>query len=290
MTRMTKGERIFQGFNYILLTLIALSMFLPILHVLAQSFSSDLAINSGKVTIFPVDFTFANYQIVVKDMSVWRAFMISVFVTVFGTFFNLAATASLAYPLSRSEYWGRKYVLMMVLLTFIFSAPLIPNYLLIRSLGMLDTLWALIIPGAISAYNLFIMRSFFNNLPNELIDSGRIDGAGEMRILWSIVLPLSKPAMATMGLFYAVSHWNSYSSALYYINNRALYPLQVRLREIVITDTFGEMDSSFENLANMSPEGMKMAVIAVSTLPIMLVYPFLQKYFIKGMLIGSIKS
>jgi multiple sugar transport system permease protein/putative aldouronate transport system permease protein len=287
---MSKGERIFQVFNYFIITLIALSMLLPILHVLAQSLSGELAINSGKVTILPVDFTFVNYQIVLKDMSVWRAFMVSVVVTVFGTLFNLAATASLAYPLSRSEYLGRRYVLMMVLLTFIFSAPLIPNYLLIRSLGMLDTLWALIIPGAISAYNLFIMRSFFNNLPGELIDSGRIDGAGEMRILWSIVLPLSKPAMATMGLFYAVSHWNSYSSAMYYINNRALYPLQVRLREIVITDTFGEMDSSFENLANMSPEGMKMAVIAISTLPIMMVYPFLQKYFIKGMLIGSIKS
>lgn len=290
MTRLTPGEKTFQIINYIIMTLLALSMLLPILHVLAQSLSGEYAINAGKVTLFPVDFTLANYQMVVNDSSVWRAFMISVIVTVGGTFFNLVATASLAYPLSRQEYLGRRYILIMVLITFIFSAPLIPNYLLIRSLGLLNTLWALIIPGAISAYNLFIMRSFFMNLPNELIDSGRMDGAGELRILWSIVLPLSKPAMATMGLFYAVSHWNSYANALYYINNRALYPLQVRLREIVINDAFGEMDSSFESITNISPEGMKMAVIAVSAIPIMLVYPFLQKYFIKGMLIGSIKS
>ncbi|MGV2788226.1 ABC transporter permease subunit, partial [Clostridium perfringens] len=133
--------------------------------------------------------------------------------------------------------------------------------------------WALIIPGAISAYNLFIMRSFFMNLPNEIIDSARIDGCGELRIISSIVLPLSKPVMATMGLFYAVAHWNSYSSALYYISSRKLFPLQVRLREIVITDQMGEMDTTFENLANMSREGIKMATIVIATLPIILVYP-----------------
>ncbi|MEF2245250.1 carbohydrate ABC transporter permease [Paenibacillus sp. IITD108] len=289
MQKLTSGEKVFQVFNYIFLTIISLGMALPLLHIVAQSLSSDLAINAGKVGILPVQFTWDNYAVVVQDSSVWRAFVVSVIVTVGGTFVNLIATASLAYPLSRPEYIGRKYILLMALITFIFSAPLIPNYLLVRSLGLLDSLWALIIPSAISAYNLFIMRSFFLNLPNELVDSGRIDGCGELRLIWSIILPLSKPVMATMGLFYSVIHWNSYSSALYYINTRALYPLQVRLREIVITDQFGEMDT-FNSLLNISPEGMKMAVIVVATLPIMLVYPFLQKYFIKGMLIGSIKS
>ncbi|MGI2297044.1 carbohydrate ABC transporter permease [Paenibacillus sp. GXUN7292] len=289
MQKLTSGEKVFQVFNYIFLTIISLGMVLPLLHIVAQSLSSDLAINAGKVGILPVQFTWDNYAVVVQDSSVWRAFVVSVIVTVGGTFVNLIATASLAYPLSRPEYIGRKYILLMALITFIFSAPLIPNYLLVRSLGLLDSLWALIIPSAISAYNLFIMRSFFLNLPNELVDSGRIDGCGELRLIWSIILPLSKPVMATMGLFYSVIHWNSYSSALYYINTRALYPLQVRLREIVITDQFGEMDT-FNSLLNISPEGMKMAVIVVATLPIMLVYPFLQKYFIKGMLIGSIKS
>jgi putative aldouronate transport system permease protein len=290
MIKRSKGEFVFEIFNYIFLAVVSAAMIFPILHVAAQSFSSDVAISRGDVGLWPVEFTLSNYAIVLNDTSVWRSFMISVFVTVVGTGINLIATASLAYPLSRNEYRGRKVILMLVLVTFIFSAPLIPNYLLIKSLNMLDTVWALIIPGAISAYNLFIMRSFFMNLPNEIIDSARIDGCGELRIISSIVLPLSKPVMATMGLFYAVAHWNSYSSALYYINSRQLFPLQVRLREIVITDQMGEMDTTFENLANMSPEGIKMATIVIATLPIILVYPFLQKYFIKGMLIGSIKS
>lgn len=290
MIKRSTGEIVFEMFNYIFLAVVSAAMIFPILHVAAQSLSSDLAISGGDVGLWPVEFTLSNYAIVLNDTSVWRSFMISVFVTVVGTGINLIATASLAYPLSRNEYRGRKVILMLVLITFIFSAPLIPNYLLIKSLNMLDTVWALIIPGAISAYNLFIMRSFFMNLPNEIIDSARIDGCGELRIISSIVLPLSKPVMATMGLFYAVAHWNSYSSALYYINSRKLFPLQVRLREIVITDQMGEMDTTFENLANMSPEGIKMATIVIATLPIILVYPFLQKYFIKGMLIGSIKS
>lgn len=290
MIKRSTGEIVFEMFNYIFLAVVSAAMIFPILHVAAQSLSSDLAISRGDVGLWPVEFTLSNYAIVLNDTSVWRSFMISVFVTVVGTGINLIATASLAYPLSRNEYRGRKVILMLVLITFIFSAPLIPNYLLIKSLNMLDTVWALIIPGAISAYNLFIMRSFFMNLPNEIIDSARIDGCGELRIISSIVLPLSKPVMATMGLFYAVVHWNSYSSALYYINSRKLFPLQVRLREIVITDQMGEMDTTFENLANMSPEGIKMATIVIATLPIILVYPFLQKYFIKGMLIGSIKS
>jgi multiple sugar transport system permease protein/putative aldouronate transport system permease protein len=290
MIKRSKGESIFEIFNYIFLAVVSAAMIFPILHVAAQSLSSDVAISRGDVGLWPVEFTLSNYAIVLNDTSVWRSFMISVFVTVVGTGINLIATASLAYPLSRNEYRGRKVILMLVLVTFIFSAPLIPNYLLIKSLNMLDTVWALIIPGAISAYHLFIMRSFFMNLPNEIIDSARIDGCGELRIISSIVLPLSKPVMATMGLFYAVAHWNSYSSALYYINSRQLFPLQVRLREIVITDQMGEMDTTFENLANMSPEGIKMATIVIATLPIILVYPFLQKYFIKGMLIGSIKS
>lgn len=290
MIKRSTGEIAFEMFNYIFLAVVSAAMIFPILHVAAQSLSSDLAISRGDVGLWPVEFTLSNYAIVLNDTSVWRSFMISVFVTVVGTGINLIATVSLAYPLSRNEYRGRKVILMLVLITFIFSAPLIPNYLLIKSLNMLDTVWALIIPGAISAYNLFIMRSFFMNLPNEIIDSARIDGCGELRIISSIVLPLSKPVMATMGLFYAVAHWNSYSSALYYINSRKLFPLQVRLREIVITDQMGEMDTTFENLANMSPEGIKMATIVIATLPIILVYPFLQKYFIKGMLIGSIKS
>ncbi|WP_372516698.1 carbohydrate ABC transporter permease [Paenibacillus silviterrae] len=272
------------------MALLGLTMVMPIIHVIAQSLSSNAAINTGRVAFWPVEFTLDNYQLILKDMSIWIAFRNSVIITVFGTLINLTATASLAYPLSRPEYLGRTKVLILVLVTLIFSAPLIPNYLLIKQLGLLDTLWALMLPSAISAFNLFVMRSFFMNLPNELIDSGKMDGCGDFRTIWYIVLPLSKPAMATMGIIYAVSNWNTYSAAVYYINNRALIPLQVRLREIVFTDMLGSSDPTAEMMLTVSPEGIKMAVIVVATLPIMLVYPFLQKHFIQGMLVGSIKS
>ncbi|WP_159886764.1 carbohydrate ABC transporter permease [Paenibacillus puerhi] len=286
----SKAQRTFNVFNMILLSLLGLTMILPIIHVIAQSLSSNAAINTGSVAFWPVGFTLANYQLILKDISIWLAFRNSLIITVCGTLINLIATASLAYPLSRPEYLGRKAVLLMVLVTLIFSAPLIPNYLLIKQLHLLDTLWALMLPTAISAFNLFVMRSFFLNLPNELLDSGKIDGCGDFRTIWYVVLPLSKPALATMGIMYAVANWNTYSAAVYYINNRALIPLQVRLREIVFTDMFGNSDPTAEMMLYVSPEGIKMAVIVVATIPIMLVYPFLQKHFIQGMLVGSIKS
>lgn len=289
MVRISTGQRLFGVANYIFLTILGLSMLLPILHVLAQSLSSNEAINAGKVFFWPVDFTTTNYKAVVGETLIWRSFAISVYITVVGTLINLAMTASLAYPLSRSEYIYRKPVLLMVLVTLIFSAPLIPNYLLVKELGLLDSLWALMLPGAISAFNLFVMRSFFMGLPSELIDASRIDGCGEMRILWNIVLPLSKPVMATLGIFYAVAHWNSYANALYFINDRLSYPLQVRLREFIITDS-SSITAPAEDLLVSSPEGIKMAIVIVATVPIMLIYPFLQKHFMKGMLIGSVKS
>ncbi|MGN7359711.1 carbohydrate ABC transporter permease [Paenibacillus sp. SAF-054] len=283
-------ERWFDWCNTIFLTLVGCIMVFPLLHVLAKSFSSSKAINAGLVKVIPVDWTLVNYKVILSDTSIWRAFLVSVIITVGGTAINLIMTASLAYPLSRPEYSMRKVVLIFILITMIFQAPLIPNYLVIKNLHLLNTLWALIIPSAISAYNLFIMRSFFVGLPSELVDSARIDGASEMRTMWSVILPLSKPVMATMGLFYAVSHWNSYSTALYFINNRALYPLQLRLREIVLSNDLGQAESLLDGMNEVSPAGVQMAVIIVSVLPIIIVYPFLQKYFIKGMLVGSIKT
>jgi putative aldouronate transport system permease protein len=287
---LTKGQRAFQLFNMILLLVIGLTMFLPLLNVISQSFSDAVSINSGAVGLWPVGFTLENYHMILKDPSIWISFRNSVIITVFGTLINLMATASLAYPLSRAEYIYRKPALLLVLFTMIFHAPLIPNYLLLKNLHMLDTLWVLIIPGAISAYNLFVMRSFFMTLPTEMFDSAKMDGCGEFRMIWSVVLPLSKPVMATMGIMYAVGNWNMYSQAIYYISSRSLIPLQVRLREIVITDNLGSADVSSELLLSISPEGLKMAVIVIATIPIMLVYPFLQKHFIKGMMVGSIKS
>ncbi|TXK80637.1 carbohydrate ABC transporter permease [Paenibacillus sp. N3.4] len=287
--KLSKGRQTFAVFNYAFLILIGLTMVLPLLHVIAQSFSSNPAINAGKVYLWPVEFTASNYKLVLGESLIWRSFFVSIYITAVGTVINLAMTALLAYPLSRSEYVFRKPILLLVLVTLIFHAPLIPNYLLIKSLGMNNSLWALMIPGAISAFNLFVMRSFFLALPNELIDSGRIDGCGELRILWNIILPLSKPAMATLGIFYAVAHWNSYANALYFINDRMKYPLQVRLREFLITDS-STINAPANDLLVSSPEGIKMAIIVVATVPIMMVYPFLQKHFTKGMLVGSVKS
>ncbi|MCZ8514201.1 carbohydrate ABC transporter permease [Paenibacillus filicis] len=286
----SRAQRAFERFNLVLMAIIGLCMFLPLLHVLAQSLSNNAAINSGAVSFWPVGFTIGNYKLLVADTTIWLAFRNSLIITVGGTLLNLAATASLAYPLSRPEYRGRKAILIIILITLIFHAPLIPNYLIVKQLGLLNTLWVLMLPTMISAYNLFVMRSFFMNLPTELLDSARIDGCGEFRLIWNIVLPLSKPAMATMGIMYAVGNWNTYAAAIYYIDNRKLYPLQVRLREIIFTDNFGQSDISNELLAQLSPEGLKMAVIVLATIPILLVYPFLQKHFIKGMMVGSIKS
>ncbi len=289
--RTTAGYRTFTVFNYIFLTLATLSMFLPLLNVVAQSFSSPFAIDRGDVLLWPVEFTTIYYQYVFQDASIWRAFGISVVVTVVGTFINLAATSSLAYPLSRDEFVGRKQLLLLIVFTMIFTAPLIPEFILIRELRLSNTLWALMIPTAISAFNLIVMRSFFMQIPKELIDSGRIDGAGELRMAWSIVLPLSKPVMATVGIFYSVMNWNTYKNALYYINDRALYPLQIKLREMLITDDIVDTGNDlFSNLATASPQGVQMTVIIVATVPIVMIYPFLQRYFVKGMMVGSIKS
>ncbi|MDF2924454.1 MAG: binding-protein-dependent transport system inner rane component [Paenibacillaceae bacterium] len=291
-TRYTRGQNIFNVFNILFLTALALAMFLPFLNVIAQSFSSSDAIINGKVGLIPEDFTMINYKYVFSDHSIWRAFRVSVFITVFGTLINLIATSSLAYPVSRPEFVGRKYVVLMVLFTMVFSAPLIPNFILMKNLGLMNTLWALMIPGAISAFNFFVMRSFFMQIPPELIDSSRIDGCGELRIIASIVLPLSKPVMASLGIFYAVGHWNTYMSALYYINKPNLWPLQVKLKKLFETDdiSIDPASSVFSSLAHTSPEGIKMAVIIIATVPIILIYPFLQRHFVQGMMVGSVKS
>ncbi|MCR8635314.1 carbohydrate ABC transporter permease [Paenibacillus radicis (ex Xue et al. 2023)] len=285
------SRNVFNVCNVTLLTVLSLSMLLPFLHVIAKSFSSSNAIIKGDVIFWPVDITFNNYQYVFSDVSIWKAFGVSVFITTVGTLINLIATATFAYPLSRPEYMGRKYMLMMVLFTMIFSAPLIPTYLVIKSLHLVDTIWVMIIPGLISAFNFFVMRSFFADIPGALIDSARIDGCSEGGILVKIVLPLSKPAIATMAIFYGVSHWNSYQTALYYLNDRTLYPLQLKLRQMIVNQELSNAaNSSFSDMIVQSPEGIQMATVIVATVPILLIYPLLQRHFTKGMMIGSLKE
>jgi putative aldouronate transport system permease protein len=292
MRKASPGWHVFNGFNIVFLTALALIMFLPFLNVFAQSLSDSEAIITGKVVFLPVDFTWINYQYVFSDAAIWRSFGITVYITVVGTAINLIATASLAYPVSRQEYIGRKYVVIFVLITMVFSAPLIPNFILMKALNLTNSLWALMLPGAISAFNFFVMRAFFMQIPGEIIDSGRIDGCSETRMIWSIVLPLSKPVMASLGIFYAVGHWNTYMAALYYVNKPSLWPLQVKLRQLIMSDEINidPSASQFSGLAHMNPEGIKMATIIIATLPIVLIYPFLQRHFVKGMMIGSVKA
>jgi putative aldouronate transport system permease protein len=292
MIRVSKGQQAFNVFNLTFLTIISLLMLLPFLNVFAQSLSNSEAIINGKVYFLPVDFTWINYQYVFSDVAIWRSFAVTVYITVLGTFINLVATASLAYPVSRQEYVGRKLVVMMVLCTIVFSAPLIPNFILMKELKLVNTFWALMLPGAISAFNFFVMRSFFMALPQEIIDSGRVDGCTETRMIWSIVLPLSKPVMASLGIFYAVGHWNTYAAALYYLNKPTMWPLQVKLRQLLLADdiSIDPSASQFSSLAHSNPEGIKMATIIIATIPILLIYPFLQKHFVKGIFVGSVKS
>ncbi|NMO95252.1 carbohydrate ABC transporter permease [Paenibacillus lemnae] len=264
-------------------------MLFPFLYIVAGSLSSGTAILQGRVSIFPVEFTWVNYQAVFKNAAIWNSFGVTAFVTVVGTFFNLLLTSLMAYGLARKELRGRTLIMLAIIFTMIFPAPLIPSYLLVKSLGMLNSLNALIIPSAISAFNLIIMISFFRGLPDGLLESARIDGAGEYRTWLSIAIPLSLPSITTIGLFYAVNHWNSYFAAIIYIRDPKLYPLQVKLRQLLVENDAEQMMQAVEvNLSSL--EGIKMATIIVATLPILFIYPFIQKHFIKGSMLGSIKE
>lgn len=285
------GGKIFNVINIVFVALLALSMLLPFLHIIAKSFSSSTALANAEVIFWPVEFTIDNLKFVMQDISIWRAFGISVLITLGGTFLNLLATASLAYPTSRPEFKAKRFVLLLVLFTMILSAPLIPTFLVVKNFGLLNSLWALVIPILINPFNFFILRSFFMNIPSTLIDAARIDGLGEFGVLFRIVLPLSKPALATLGIFYGVAHWNSYQTALYYITDPQLYPLQVKLRQMIVTDDLSaEAEANIYSMMMSSPEGIQMATIVFTTVPILCIYPFLQKYFVKGSMLGSIKE
>ncbi|CAM4175357.1 carbohydrate ABC transporter permease [Lederbergia lenta] len=283
------SRTVFTRFNYLFLSLMGLIMLLPFLHILAGSFSSGNAIMQGKVTIFPIEFTLLNFKAVLNDAAIWRSFGISIFVTVFGTAINLLLTSLMAYGLAKTDLKGRSFLILLVLFTMIFQAPMIPSYLVVKDLGMLNTLWSIMIPNAISAFNLIIMMSFFQRIPKDLLEAARIDGCGEYRTWWKIALPMSLPAMTTVGLFYAVGHWNGYFNSLMFIRDSSLFPLQVKLRKLLVESDAEAMMQSAE-LTLSSIEGIKMAAIMVATIPILVIYPFIQKYFTQGAMLGSIKE
>ncbi|NOU75292.1 ABC transporter permease subunit [Paenibacillus sp. LMG 31458] len=285
------GEKLFDIANYLFLAIVALAMILPVMYIVAGSFASDLEIGSRSFFLIPKDITFDAYKFVFKDNTLPRSLGVSVFITIGGTLVNLFFTFTMAYALSRSHMIGRNVVMNMIIFTMVFSGGIIPTYLVVKSLGLLNTYWAVMLPVAINAFNLIVIKSFFQEIPNELIESARIDGCNDIGVLWRIVLPLSKPVIATFALFYAVAHWNDFFNALIYLSDAKKWPMQVLLRQIVLMAT-GSLEMGTYDPTYVKPpdQSIKMAIIVVGTLPILMVYPFIQKYFAKGVLIGAVKG
>lgn len=286
------GETIFDTLNIILLCLATIAFLYPLWFVLISSFSSASAIASGSILFLPEGFNLDAYKRVFSDSRVWQTYTNTLIYVSAGTCINLVLTTLGAYPLSRRDLKGRNIIMLFIVFTMFFSGGLIPIYLNVRDLGLFDTRWAILLPSAISAYNLIVMRTFFQStIPDGLIESGKIEGASEYRILWSIVLPLSMPVVAVMTLFYAVAHWNSWFDAMIYLQDRSLQPLQLLLREILVQSQTNNMLGGVGSgdVAAIS-ETIKYATIVIATLPILVVYPFLQKYFAKGVMLGGIKE
>lgn len=285
------GGKIADAINAFLLLLIALSMLFPFVYIFAVSFSSLEEVLKNELLLWPKEWVTDAYRYILSSEQFIRSFFVTVFVTVVGTLVNMAFTSTMAYGLSRPVP-GRRYLLFMVVFTLLFSAGMIPTYMVVRATGLIDSLWALILPVAINPFNLIVMRQFFLNIPEELHEAAIIDGANYLQIFWRIILPLSKPALAAISLFYAVVHWNNYFSAILYINDPAKWPLQVILRQIVIVNEPNAALQGGQQLIENPPppETVQMAAILLATLPILFVYPFLQKYFVKGVMLGSVKE
>ncbi|MDF2669675.1 MAG: transporter permease subunit [Paenibacillus sp.] len=286
-----KSEKRFQLVNNTFLILLSVSMILPMIHLLAVSLSSPAYAKAKLVSFWPRGFNLEVYKTILSSEQMWRSMGVSVYITVLGTLLTLLLCSSLAYALSRPGMKGRKFVLQAIILTFVFSIPLIPGYLVVRGVGLEDTLWALIIPGAVSAFYIIIMKTFFQGFSSDLLDAAKMDGCTEFGIYVRIIVPLSKAVMATIALFHAVGQWNSYFGALIFIRTKTLMPLQIILREFVQGDEAHTIQQGMPDLMVAStPEMIKAGAIIFGTLPILIVYPFLQKYFVKGATLGSLKE
>jgi putative aldouronate transport system permease protein len=286
----TPGEKIFALINYIFFILLGLSTVFPFINLIAKSFSSEAAVVSGMVTLYPIDFQIGTYKYVASNSMFLHAFWVSITVTVVGSLLSLFMTVLAAYPLSKTRLRGRKFFIIMYLFTMLFSGGLIPTYLLMHKLQLIDTLAVLFLPFMINVYNMLIIKSYFENLPDSLEESAKMDGASNMTILIRIILPLSMPVLATIGLFYAVTFWNDYFTSLIYINSAEMKPLQLYLKELFVSSTDAFMRTNIDASLNVSPQSIQAASIILATLPIILVYPLLQKYFVKGVLVGSVKG
>lgn len=284
---MGRSEKLYMVAVYIILGITALSVIFPLLYVVAVSLTPySEVVKNGGFAIIPSKIDFETYMTFLRDSKIPRAYQVTIFITVVGTLVNLILTTLMAYPLSKKNMPLRNVLLMLIVFTMLFGGGIIPTYLIVKDTGLIDSIWAMIIPNSVATFYLLIMKTFFEGLPESLDEAAKIDGASELTILWKIVLPLSMPIMATVGLFYAVGHWNEFFNAIIYVSDNSLHPLQVILRGMLNQSELPELD--FERV--VPTESLQMAAVVLSTLPIVVVYPFIQKYFTQGALLGSVKG
>lgn len=290
----SKNDEMFYFVTNAILAVITLLVLYPLIFIISASFSSPDAVSSGKVILFPVELSLEGYEAVFKNKMIVTGYANSLFYTIAGTIINVMLTLIAAYPLSRKDLPGRNIFMFIFSFTMIFNGGIIPNYILIRDLGMINTRWAMLLPGAISVYNMIVTRTFFqSNIPIELYEATSLDGGSDFKYFTSVVLPLSKAVIAVISLFYALSHWNAFFNAFLYLNNKALFPLQIVLRDILISTSIDpslvldpETMAARQGLADL----LKYSLIVVASAPMICLYPFVQRFFIKGVMIGSIKG
>lgn len=283
--------KLFKIFNVTVLLLIVFVTLFPFFNILAQSFSSEAYINAGKVSLWPKGFNMETYKVIMSDSMFWINYKNTVIYTVIGTLISLVLSTMIAYPLAKKRLKGRRFLTMFFVFTMFFNGGLIPNYVLVTSLGFGNSIWAIVIPNAISVFNMLIMRTFFENIPDELEEAAIMDGSSTFGILFKIVLPLSKPILATMMLFYAVTHWNSWFPAFIYFTEKELFPVSIYLRNMIkgAEASVGTGATSADNLVQISAN-IKSVTMVLTVLPILLVYPYIQKYFVSGVMLGSVKG
>ncbi|MGO4545825.1 carbohydrate ABC transporter permease [Paenibacillus sp. 2TAB23] len=295
----TGKDKLFLAFNYIYVLVAFIIVAYPVIYMISASISDPKLVGSGEMWLLPKGITFEGYERVFQNASIWRGYGNTILYTVVGTAINLFVTLPAAYALSRKDFAGRNFFMGMFMVTMFFGGGLVPSYLLIKELGMVDTIWAIVIPSAASIWNIIVARTFFqSSIPKELQEAAQIDGCSNIRLFMKIILPLSMPIIAVMALFYGVGNWNSYFSALIYLNDAAKYPLQLVLRQILVLQEMsaqggGAIDASTASALNSKAEIaalVKYSVIIVATAPIIAVYPFLQRYFVQGVMIGSVKG
>ena len=291
----SRTDKIYYFCSNTFLLLFFLIILLPLINVVASSFSDSVAVNQGKVLFWPVEPTLEGYKAVFEYPGIWRAYGNTFFYTVAGTIVNLTMTLIAAYPLARKGLPFKGIVVALFMFTMLFSGGTIPSYLLIKQLDMIDTIWAMLIPGAISVYNLIIARTFIQNIPDDIEEAAKIDGCSDFRYFFEMVLPLSKTVIAVLALYYAVGHWNDYFTAFLYLTDNSKMPLQLTLRAILIKNTFAEATSvtiDEETMLNNQARQdlLKYSLIIVSSVPILVLYPFIKKFFMKGVMLGAVKG